>query len=145
MVPYKPNQFVFSSSRDDATGPGRDGWTGQKFTDLFIAEKKDNGFSAPVNFGPPINSDDHESSATFSKDFKEMYFVRCKDDQLSSNQYCHLYYSAFNNEHWSEPVKLDFFADTANVFDPYFIEGWQTFTGGLRCVGWFRRHRYLPD
>jgi outer membrane protein OmpA-like peptidoglycan-associated protein len=119
LAPYKPNQYVFSSSRDEATGSNRDGWTGEKFTDLFITQKKGNTFTAPVNFGPPINTQDHESSATFSKDLKEMYFVRCKDDQLRTNQYCHIYYSAFNNEHWSEPVKLDLFPDTANVFDPF--------------------------
>jgi hypothetical protein len=63
----------------------------------------------PANFGLPVNSSAHESSVTFSKDFKEMYFVRCAADPQKSNQFCSLYYSAFNNEHWSEPVKLDLF------------------------------------
>lgn len=119
LVPFKGDKYVLSSSRDEATGDQRDGWTGEKFADLFITEKKDGSFTPPANFGPPVNTPDHESSATFSKDFKEMYFVRCKDDQQRSNQYCHVYYTAYNNEHWDEPVKLDLFADTVNVYDPY--------------------------
>lgn len=119
LEPYKGNQFVFTSAREECLGTDRDGWTGDKFTDLFIADKKDNSFSAPINFGTPVNTPSHESSATFSKDFKEVYFIRCVNDSKQSNQYCHLYYTAFNNDHWSEPVKLDVFADTINVYDPY--------------------------
>ena len=119
LVPFKQGKYVLSSSREEATGANRDGWTGEKFDDLFVTEKKDGRFSTPVGFGAPVNTDGHESSATFSKDFKEMYFVRCKDDQQKSNQYCHVYYTAFNNEHWDEPVKLDLFPDTVNVYDPY--------------------------
>ncbi|HWB61908.1 MAG TPA: OmpA family protein [Chitinophagales bacterium] len=119
LIPFKQNQFVLSSSRDEATGANRDGWTGEKFTDLFITDKTGKIFSTPVNMGPPICTPAHESSAAFSKDGKEIYFIRCQDDQQKSNQYCHLYYSAFNNNHWEEPVKLDFFPDTANVYDPY--------------------------
>ncbi len=119
LTPYKQGQFVLSSSRDEATGATRDGWTGEKFTDIFTTERKDAKFSAPVGFGAPINTNGHESSPTFSKDFKEMYFIRCKDDQQKSDQYCHLYYSAFNNEHWDEPVKVEIFPDSINVYDPY--------------------------
>lgn len=119
LEPYKSNQYVFTSSRDEAKGTDHDGWTGEKFSDLFMTEKGDKGFTSPSDFAAPVNSAAHESSATFSKDFKEMYFVRCTADPQHSNQYCHLYYSANNNEHWSEPVKMDFFADSFNVYDPY--------------------------
>jgi peptidoglycan-associated lipoprotein len=119
LEPYKGNQFVFTSSRDDCMGTERDGWTGDKFSDLFVTDKKEGNFTYPANMSTPVNSLAHESSATFSKDFKEMYFIRCMKDEKKSNQYCHLYYTAFNNEHWNEPVKLDLFADTVNVYDPY--------------------------
>ena len=119
LVPYKQGQYMFSSSRDESTGSNHDGWTGEKFTDIFTTEKKDNKFNASVNFGAPVNTPAHESSPAFSKDLKEMYFIRCIDDQQKSNQYCHLYYSAFNNDHWQEPVKVDVFADSVNIYDPY--------------------------
>ena len=119
LEPYKSGQYVFTSSRDEAKGIDRDGWTGEKFSDLFITEKGDRGFSSPADFVAPVNSGAHESSATFSKDLKEMYFIRCTADPQKSNQYCHLYYSANNSEHWSEPVKMDLFPDSFNVYDPY--------------------------
>lgn len=116
---FKGNQIVITSSRNEATGSDRDGWTGEKFTDLFLTEKKGNTYATPSVFGAPVNTPYHEASATFSKDFKEMYFVRCMVDVQASNQYCHVYYTAYNNEHWSEPVKLSLFADTVNVYDPH--------------------------
>lgn len=115
---YKSYQFTLTSSRDEALGTLRDGWTGQKCSDIFSVEKKDNNFSVVQNFGTPVNSNFQESSPTYSKDFKEMYFVRCAQSD-KNNEYCHVYYSAFNNEKWSEPVNLGLFADTINVYDPY--------------------------
>ena len=117
LVPFK-QQFVLTSSRDQALGNNRDEWTGEKFTDLFVADKTGEKFSAAVNFGLPVNTAFHESSATFSSDYKEMYFVRSVADEQRTNQYAHIYYSAFNNEHWTEPLKIDPFADTVNVRDP---------------------------
>lgn len=118
LVPFK-QQFVLSSSRNTALGDKKDEWTGEKFTDLFVTEKTGGKFSNPVPFVAPINTAYHESSPTFSSDFKEMYFVRCTEDEQKSNQYCHVYYTAFNNEHWTEPLRVDPFADTINVEDPY--------------------------
>ncbi len=118
LEPFKESGFVFTSTRDEAMGSARDGWTGEKFSDLFVTEKEKN-FSAPVSFGAPINSNSHESSATFSKDFQEVYFVRCNPQPDMLNTYCGIYYSAFNNEHWSVPVKLPIFTDSTNVYDPY--------------------------
>jgi len=118
LVPYKNNQYIFSSNRTDATGSLKDGWTGEKPSDLFVVDKTAKAFGAVSNLGAPVNTPFHESSATFSKDFKEVYFVRCGQED-KSNQYCHVYYSAFNNEHWTDPVKLGLFADTINVYDPH--------------------------
>ena len=118
LVPFK-QLFVLSSTREQALGNNHDEWTGDKFTDLFIADKTGDKFSSPVNFGGTINTAYHESSVTFSADFKEMYFVRCIADEQKTNQYDHIYYSAFNNEHWTEPLKIDPFADTVNVRDPF--------------------------
>lgn len=117
LDPFKDNKYTITSMRDDATGTGRDGWTGQKFSDIFVTERKDNNFSAPVSIGAPINTAAHESSPVFTNDNKEMYFIRCGESK-AANQYCHLFYTAYNNEHWNEPVRVDIFPDTVNVYDP---------------------------
>ena len=117
LVPFQ-KQFVLSSSRNEALGTKHDDWTGEKFSDLFITDKNGERFTTPSNFGAPVNTLAHESSVTFSSDFKEMYFVRCTEDEQKTNQYCHIYYSAFNNEHWTEPLRVDPFSDSTNVYDP---------------------------
>jgi outer membrane protein OmpA-like peptidoglycan-associated protein/tetratricopeptide (TPR) repeat protein len=114
---YKDGKYAITSMREDASGAGRDGWTGQKFSDIYLTDRKDNAFSAPVNFGTPINTNAHESSPVFTNGEKEMYFIRCGESK-AANQYCHLFYTAFNNEHWNEPVRVDIFPDTVNVYDP---------------------------
>ncbi len=112
---YKNNALVFTSARSASTGDRKDGWTGEKFTDIWMTNSESENLQ---NFGPPINTEAHESSATFTADFKEMFFVRCKPEEFS-NQYCSIYYSAFNNGHWNEPAKLDLFPDSVNVYDPF--------------------------
>lgn len=117
LDPYKDNKYTITSMRDEATGSERDGWTGQKFSDIFVTERRDNNFSAPISFGTPVNTAAHESSPVFTNDHKELYFIRCGESK-EANQYCHLFYTAFNNEHWNEPVRVDIFPDTVNVYDP---------------------------
>jgi peptidoglycan-associated lipoprotein len=119
LTQFKANQMVFTSSRGEATGDNKDGWTGNDFFDLFVTEKKGNDFSAPQNFSPQLNTAYHESFASFTPQFTEVYFTRCSEDQSKTNQYCHIYYSAFNLGAWSEPIKLELFPDSFNVTDPY--------------------------
>lgn len=137
LVPYKEHQFVFSSSRDESTGSERDGWTGQKNTDLYITERKDGKFSAPTNFGQPVNTEAHESSPAFSKDMKEMYFIRCKEDQQHSNQYCHLFHTNFADNQWSEPEQVNIFPDSVNVFDPFLSKDGKTLIVASDAPGGF--------
>ncbi|MCS6935786.1 MAG: OmpA family protein [Chitinophagales bacterium] len=118
LEPFKNNQYVFTSARPESTGGQREQLAGEYTNDLFITDVKTGQFSAAVPFPAPVNTPEFEGSPTFSSDFKEMFFVRCRRDD-KSNQYCHVYYTAFNNEHWNEPAKLDLFADTVNVYDPY--------------------------
>ena len=55
-----------------------------------------------------------------------MYFIRCKDDQQHTNQYCHLFYSTLADNQWSEPVRMDLFPDTVNVYDPFLSKDGKT-------------------
>ena len=136
LVPFK-QQMVLTSSRSEALGSNHDEWTGEKFWDLFVTDKTGEKFSSPVNFGAPVNTGYHESSATFSNDFKEMYFVRGIVDEQRSPQYEHIYYSAFNNEHWTDPLKIDLFADSVNVRDPYLSKDGKLLFVSADAVGGF--------
>ncbi|MCS6819706.1 MAG: OmpA family protein [Chitinophagales bacterium] len=112
------NKLVFTSSRSEAEGATINGWTGEKFGDLFVAGKNNQGmFVNPASFSKDINTDAYEGSACFSPDGKSIFFTRCKAADKTS-QYCHIYFSTFDGVNWSEPLMLELFPDTFNVGHP---------------------------
>ncbi len=118
-APYGKNGIVFTSDRADATGSETYGWTGQKFSDLYISYKDAGGkYGAPTPFSEKINSPFNEGAACFSKDFTECYFTRC-GSLLTTNDYCHIFYSYRNGDEWSDPAEILIFSDSCNVSQPF--------------------------
>lgn len=122
---YSPQYFekgalVFTSDRTDANGNQTFGWTGEKFSDLFISYSDGaNGFGKPVPFNATINSEFNEGAACFNKDFTECYFTRCGSND-ETNDYCKIMVSSrIAGGDWSEPTALILFEDTANVSQPF--------------------------
>ncbi len=61
---YGKNGMVFTSDRSDAAGSETYGWTGEKFSDLYLAYKEAGGrFAAPVSFSERINSPFNEGAS----------------------------------------------------------------------------------
>jgi len=120
---YGKNGIVFTSDRGDATGSETYGWTGEKFSDLYVAYKDAGGkFGAPVLFSDKINSKYNEGAACFSKDFTEFYFTRCvssSPNDPTANDYCHIFYSYRNGDEWSDPTEVLIFSDSCNVVQPF--------------------------
>lgn len=111
-------KLIFTSSRNDAQGEGINGWTGEKFGDLFIAGKTSSGaFAEPVPFSKELNTTAYEGTACFSPDGKSIFFTRCNAAEKTS-QYCHIFFSTFDGVNWSEPLMLELFPDTFNVGQP---------------------------
>lgn len=71
------DKIVFASSSNNTEGGKVHDWTGLPYLDLYEAEVGENGvLENPVTLKGDINTPYHESSATFSKDGKTMYFTR---------------------------------------------------------------------
>lgn len=123
-VPYGTDQLVFSSARADALGDTY-GWTGEKHSDLFVAQRQKNNLYAGVKaFGDSINTDYNEGVASFSPDFKEVYFTAC-GSASERDDFCRIYHTRKNGDgKWllPEPVEL-FVADTINVGQPCWAFG----------------------
>ncbi len=120
-VIYQDKLLVITSSRNSATGEKLYGWTGEKHADLFVAEKKAGfDFSEPTPFSSSINTAFNEGAASFSPDFKEVFFTACGSPN-KSDDYCKIY-ASFKDENgqWTvpEPVPL-FDVDTINVGQPF--------------------------
>ena len=75
---YYGNKVYFTSAVD--TGAVRKKtheWTGQNFTDIYVADvNKDTTLAYSGNFSKKINTKFNESSPVFTKDGKTMYFTR---------------------------------------------------------------------
>ncbi len=114
--------LVFTSDRIDATGNDTYGWTGEKYSDLYLSKKQaDGSFSGVVNLAAELNSGFNDGTPTFSRDGNEVYFTRCGSQGKGLDDYCAIYVSRLQSlGGWSDPEKLLLFdADTFNVGHPY--------------------------
>lgn len=112
---WKEDLLVFTSDRQTSQGSDTYYWTGNKFSDLYVADLNSGAVSA---FDAPFNTENNEGSLCFNNDFTEAYFVRCFGEKKEDN-YCKIMYSALKNNTWSEPRVLEFVKDQVNYSGPW--------------------------
>lgn len=122
---YEKNRdIIFSSDRGDALGTEIYGWTGEKYSDLFISKReKDGTYRTVVRFTDNLNTARNEGTPTFNRSYTEMYFTRCGTEGKSKNKgddFCAIYKSLRDFDgSWGMPEKVTFFSDTVNVGQPF--------------------------
>ena len=109
---YESGKVVISSDRSSSTGEATYGWTGNRFTDLFIIEDK-----KADNFDKTLNTSFNEAAATFTGDFNEMYFVKSGGEQ-ADEQFTKIFYSKKIGNSWTTPEVLPFCKDKINYSTP---------------------------
>lgn len=117
---FKNDKLVYSSDRLDASGEDLYGWTGERYSDLFVSRKEGaDMFVGIANFSGVLNSGINEGTATFNKDFNEVYFTRC-GSQGKEDDYCGIWRSEmWAAGEWSTPEYIYLFPDTVNVGHPF--------------------------
>lgn len=103
------NELVFTSTREGAQGKETDKWTDQNFSDLFVAKLDRKGeWSEAVLFddSETINTKANEGAATFSTNFKTLYFTKCPNDAQRESG-CQIYMSRRSGRNWSEPEMVE--------------------------------------
>ena len=74
---YGPDKLVFSSATKNTEGAKIHDWNEEPFLDLFVAQRDAQGYLSNVTpLDGDVNTEYHESSATFTKDGNTMYFTR---------------------------------------------------------------------
>ncbi|WP_432410208.1 OmpA family protein [Rasiella sp. SM2506] len=74
---FYQNNVVFASTGKSTEGGKIAKWNDQPFTDLFIATMDENGaLTSATSLQGDVNTKYHESTPTFTKDGKTMYFTR---------------------------------------------------------------------
>ncbi len=118
---YGEDKVTFASTRNTARPIYP--WNKKPTLDLYTATTDDEGqLSDIVIFPGDINTDSHESSATFSKDGMTMYFdrtnekrVKVDDDKIA---HISLYRAKMVDGKWSNIEKLPFSSDLYSVEHP---------------------------
>ncbi len=115
-VMFSEDRLVFSSDRETSKGDLFYAWTGQKFSDIYVAHLS----SESVNpFEETLNTEDNEGSISFSPDRNQMVFCRCFS-RSDYDSHCKLLITSKRDGHWSKPEVLPFVKDEANYRHPAF-------------------------
>ncbi len=72
--------------------------------DFYVSYFVDNAWQKAVNAGAPLNTRQNEGAQTLSSNGRYMYFTAC--DRPGGMGSCDIYFSAFNDGKWTEPVNL---------------------------------------
>ena len=114
----------FSSTREGVTGKQTDAWTGQRFSDIFVAESKGNGWTQPekLDQNGKTSTPSNESDAVFCDGGNTMYYTFCGHEENKANR-CVIKMSTFDaaSNAWGDPVDVDINGDTVSDFIHPFI------------------------
>lgn len=117
---------LFSTSRDSISyARTKSKWTDKAYTNLFYAERKDDGtLQKPKPFSKDVNSEFNESSPVFTKDLKTVYFTRnnynkgVKGFDKDKRILLKLYKAKLVNDKWTNVQELPFNNDSYSVAHP---------------------------
>lgn len=121
------NQIVFASSRSKSNKESKlHGWTKMPFLDIFSSKIQEDKITLdpPVKLKGKINTKFHESSTSFSKDGKTMYFSRNNytNNKLGTSKkgivLLKLYKASLIDGKWSNIKELPFNSDNYSVSHP---------------------------
>lgn len=116
---FKNKELVFTSDRFDATGGETYNWTGEKFSDIFLAKRETNGeYRSLVPFSMQVNSGFNDGTPAFNEDYNIAYFTRC-GTQGKKDDFCKIFETTFDGVAWSNPLPVNLFGDTVNTGTPW--------------------------
>lgn len=123
------NELVFTSDRNNGVKTKTYGWTGAYYLDLYKASLVDNenGQKVPENAVPlssVLNQAYHDGPATFSSDYKTIYFTRAyhKIGEIDSSRFytnkLKIFSSTHDGNQWTEPIPFYLNNDSYSVGHP---------------------------
>ena len=121
-IAFYGNKVVFASARNSVRSKYQ--WNDKPYLDLYSADVNKNGeLINIVSFSDAINTEQHESSATFSADGKTMYFDRTSDKRVKVGEEffasVKMYKAEFKNNKWTNVTLVPFSSDDYSVEHPF--------------------------
>lgn len=114
---------AFSSTREGVTGKKNDAWTGQRFSDIFVAKQDaKGGWSQPEKLDQlgKTSTPANESDASFCKEGTVMYYTYCGSENKKRNR-CVIKTSVFDGKAWGDPEEVVIGQDSVSDFVHPFI------------------------
>ncbi|MBI3510008.1 MAG: OmpA family protein [Bacteroidetes bacterium] len=99
LITADESEMLFTSRRATSTGAKKDE-DGQYFEDLYQTNYVNGQWTAPVNMGKPINTDDHDATAGLSPDGQKLYVYRPTNGG-------DLYESVLKGDKWTDPERMN--------------------------------------
>ena len=121
---YENDKIIYTTNNITAKGKRRSSYDNLPFTDLMTAVRENqNDFVKSSSFDKNINTDFHESSPTFNKDFTVMFFTRNNLNPHKKNKvrdYNLKIYRSFKQENgsWTNPEEVHFDSNDYNCAHP---------------------------
>lgn len=124
-VSYLGNEVVFASLRNFESPSYK--WNEKPYLDLYKASvSNDISFDNVIPFSEEINTDTHESNATFTTDGKTMYFSRTHNKQvkIGESKYAvvKIYRAELVDDIWTNIQALPFTDDSYSTQHPFLDE-----------------------
>lgn len=94
--------IAFTACRNTTTGGKTEGTNGGYFEDLYISNKKGKEWALAQNFGPIVNSDDHDATAGLSSDGTILFVYKFKEKDGGD-----IYVSNLVGSTWTKPEHLN--------------------------------------
>ena len=116
--------IAFSSTREGVTGKKTDAWTGERFSDIFVAKQDaaKGTWSLPekLDQNGKTSTASNESDAVFCNGGNTMYYTFCGSEDNKANR-CVIKTSTFDGSAWGDPVTVEINGDTVSDFVHPFI------------------------
>ncbi|GAA3601791.1 OmpA family protein [Flavivirga amylovorans] len=118
---YGDNKVAFASSRN-SKNPAYS-WNNLPYLDLYKATMDDNGTMKDITpFSDEINTESHESNATFSSDAKTMYFNRTNKTRTKTDEeriaHIKIFRAELVDSIWTNVTELPFNSNAYSVEHP---------------------------
>lgn len=122
-ISYMGDRVVFASTRNEKRPLYL--WNKKPYLDLYSADMSQDGELSDVTLFPgDINTDTHESSATFNKDATVMFFNRTNSDRVKADDekvrvaHISIYRAELVNGEWTNIEKVPFASDEYSTEHP---------------------------
>jgi peptidoglycan-associated lipoprotein len=109
--------IVYTSTREESVGKGKDGWTGMDFSDLYTTRIDSKGqwtVPKPLDETETINTDANEGQASLNDRFNTMYFTRCFKSETKACG-CAILQVDKSGRLWGEPKIVQLGGDSSST------------------------------